>query len=185
MRLSPSSTTSAPDPVKPMSAGLQPACSHERRARLAARQPPARRSRLQLRGCAVLRPLRAMKTQSTPPLAAVDQPRLVRLLLGSKDEWDFAPFGDFWVMTVSPVAAPNIIRRMMQRIIMGSRYRLIEDRPLRQSSFLSRTPLTTRRPRARVRRRFANEPPWCASLRGVAATVAETYRARPWRQAVL
>jgi hypothetical protein len=33
-------------------------------------------------------------------------------------------------MTVSPVAAPNIIRRMMQRIIMGSRYRLIEDRPL-------------------------------------------------------
>jgi hypothetical protein len=71
-----------------------------------------------------------MKTQSTPPLAAVDQPRLVRLLLGSKDEWDFAPFGDFWVMTVSPVTAPNIIRRMMQRIIMGSRYRLIEDRPL-------------------------------------------------------
>jgi hypothetical protein len=71
-----------------------------------------------------------MKTQSTPPLTAVNQPRLVRLLLGSKDEWDFAPFGDFWVMTVSPVTAPNIIRRMMQRIIMGSRYRLIEDRPL-------------------------------------------------------
>jgi len=57
-------------------------------------------------------------------------PRLVRLLLGSKFEWDFAPFGDFFVMTVSPFTAPNIIRRMMQRIIMGSRYRLIEDRPL-------------------------------------------------------
>jgi hypothetical protein len=57
-------------------------------------------------------------------------PRLVRLLFGSKFEWDFAPFGDFFVMTVSPVTAPNIIRRIMQRIIMGSRYRLIEDRPL-------------------------------------------------------
>lgn len=57
-------------------------------------------------------------------------PRLVRLLFGSKFEWDFAPFGDFFVMTVSPVTAPNIIRRMMQRTIMGSRYRLIEDRPL-------------------------------------------------------
>lgn len=57
-------------------------------------------------------------------------PRPVRLLFGSKDEWDFAPFGDFWVMTITPVTAPNIIRRMMQRIIMGSRYRLIENRPL-------------------------------------------------------
>ena len=57
-------------------------------------------------------------------------PRLVRLLFGSKFEWDFAPFGDFFVMTVSPVTAPNIIRRMTQRIIMGSRYRLIEDHPL-------------------------------------------------------
>jgi hypothetical protein len=57
-------------------------------------------------------------------------PRLVRILFGSKFEWDFAPFGDFFMMTVSPVTAPNIIRRMMQRIIMGSRYRLIEDRPL-------------------------------------------------------
>jgi len=67
------------------------------------------------------------KSKSKTP---VGQSRLVRLLWGSKDEWDFAPFGDFWVMTVSPVTAPNIIRRMMQRIIMGSRYRLIEDRPL-------------------------------------------------------
>lgn len=57
-------------------------------------------------------------------------PRLVRLLFGSKFEWDFAPFGDFFMMTISPVTAPNIIRRMIQRIIMGSRYRLIEDRPL-------------------------------------------------------
>ena len=57
-------------------------------------------------------------------------PRLVRLLFGSKFEWDFAPFGDFFMMTISPVTAPNIIRRMMQRTIMGSRYRLIEDRPL-------------------------------------------------------
>ena len=57
-------------------------------------------------------------------------PRLVRLLFGSKFEWDFAPFGDFFMVTISPVTAPNIIRRMMQRTIMGSRYRLIEDRPL-------------------------------------------------------
>jgi len=57
------------------------------------------------------------------------QPRLVRLLFGSKFEWDFAPFGDFFMMTISPVTAPNIIRRMMQRIIMGSRYRLVEARP--------------------------------------------------------
>ena len=57
-------------------------------------------------------------------------PRFMRLLFGSKFEWDFAPFGDFFMMTISPVTAPNIIRRMMQRIIMGSRYRLIEDRPL-------------------------------------------------------
>jgi hypothetical protein len=71
-----------------------------------------------------------MNSNPTTDAPGVDQPRLVRLLLGSKDEWDFAPFGDFWVMTVSPVTAPNIIRRMMQRIIMGSRYRLIEDRPL-------------------------------------------------------
>jgi len=65
---------------------------------------------------------------STPETDSL--PRLVRLLFGSKFEWDFAPFGDFFVMTVSPVTAPNIIRRMTQRIIMGSRYRLIEDRPL-------------------------------------------------------
>lgn len=61
---------------------------------------------------------------------SVEVPRLVRLLFGSKDEWDFAPFGDFFVFTVSPVTAPNILRRVMQRIIMGSRYRLIENRPL-------------------------------------------------------
>ena len=32
--------------------------------------------------------------------------------------------------------------------------------------------------------RDTKEPPWCASSRGVAATVGATYHARPWCQAV-
>lgn len=58
-------------------------------------------------------------------------PRLVRLLFGSKKEWDFAPFGDFWAMSISPVDAPNMLRRAIQRLLIGSKYRLIEDRPLK------------------------------------------------------
>ena len=85
------------------------------------------------------------------PSSGLLQPRFVRLLFGSKKEWDFAPFGDFWVMTVSPVTAPNIIRRVMQRIFIGSRYRLIEDRPL--------TPIIIRSPNDLAQMRRAETQP--------------------------
>jgi len=39
--------------------------------------------------------------------------------------WRIAPTGDFWTMTLETHRAPNLIHRMMQRLILGVKFKLI------------------------------------------------------------
>lgn len=39
--------------------------------------------------------------------------------------WKIAPTGDFWTMTLESHCAPNIIHRILQRLILGVKFKLI------------------------------------------------------------
>ena len=41
--------------------------------------------------------------------------------------WRIAPTGDFFTMTLETHRAPNLIHRMMQRLILGVRFKLIPN----------------------------------------------------------
>lgn len=43
--------------------------------------------------------------------------------------WECAPFGDYYILTFSTNKAPFFLRRWVQRILMGTKYRRVRVAP--------------------------------------------------------
>ena len=39
-------------------------------------------------------------------------------------DWEFAPTGDYFTMTIAATKVPNFVHRFLQRFILGIRYRM-------------------------------------------------------------